>query len=194
MLGVALAGALATLAALGLARSGGPAPRLNAEPVTPARAAPPTAGRDVDGTPVSVPRPGRPAVVTFLFANCPDVCPLVASEISRALDRLGPAAAGLDVVAVSVDPRGDTPAAVRDFLRRHRLTGRMRYLIGSERELRPIWRAWYAAAQPARAPASVHTARIVLVDRTGRQVGAYSAGVPIPVEDLAADLRTLLER
>ena len=116
----------------------------------------------------------------------------MASEISRALDRVGPDASGLDVVAVSVDPKGDTPVAVRAFLRRHRLAGRMSYLVGSERELRPIWRAWYASAQVAGAPASVHTARIVLVDREGRQVGAYSAGTPIPVEDLAADMRALL--
>jgi protein SCO1/2 len=195
MLGGALAAALATLVSVGLTRSGARSSLdLRAEPVASPRLAPRTAGRDVDGAPVVVPRKGRPAVVTFLFASCPDICPLVASEISRALDRLGPTASGLDVVAVSVDPQGDTPKTVRDFLRRHRLTGRMRYIVGSERELRPIWRAWYAAAQPPGEPVSVHTARIVLIDRTGRQVGAYSAGIPVSVGDLTADLRALLER
>jgi protein SCO1/2 len=195
MLGGALAAALASVALVGLTRSGeGSSLDLRAEPVSPPRPAPRTAGRDVDGAPVVVPRKGRPAVVTFLFASCPDICPLVASEISRALDRLGPTASGLDVVAVSVDPRGDTPTTVRDFLRRHRLTGRMRYIVGSKRELQPIWRAWYAAAQPSGEPASVHTARIVLVDRTGRQAGACSAGIPVSVDDLTADMRALLER
>jgi protein SCO1/2 len=195
MLGGALVAALAGLAFVGLTGSGGKSSLdLRAEPVAPPRLAPRTAGRDIDGAPVVVPRKGRPALVTFLFATCPDVCPLVASEISRALDRLGPTASGLDVVAVSVDPQGDTPRTVRDFLRRHRLTGRMRYIVGSERELQPIWRAWYAAAQPPGELGSVHTARIVLIDRTGRQVGAYSAGIPVSVDDLAADMRALLER
>src|SRR5690606_18935698 len=134
------------VALIGLGASGS-GPALRADPVEPARDAPATAGRDQDGRPVAVPAEGRPALVTFLFANCPDVCPMAAEQISRALDRVGPAADGIDVVAVSVDPAGDTPAAVRRFLARHRLEGRMRYLIGDEADLRPIWDAWYVSAQ-----------------------------------------------
>src|SRR5665648_208330 len=55
---------------------------------------------------------GRPFAVTFLYASCPDVCPLIAQEIVGALGRLGADARRVAVVAVSVDPRGDTPAAV----------------------------------------------------------------------------------
>lgn len=190
-LAAAAAAALA-VALVGLGASGG-GPALRADPVEPARDAPATAGRDQDGRQVAVPAEGRPALVTFLFANCPDVCPMAAEQISRALDRVGPDADGIDVVAVSVDPAGDTPAAVRRFLARHRLEGRMRYLIGDEADLRPIWDAWYVSAQPAGAAQSTHSARIVLVDRDGRQAGAYPAGIPIPLDDLTADIRTLVE-
>jgi protein SCO1/2 len=140
-----------------------------------------------------VPERGRPALVTFLYASCPDICPMTAAEIAGALDRLGDRADQIDVVAVSVDPAGDTPAAVRRFLRRHGLEGRMRYVIGSEARLRPIWGAWYVAAQTAGAARSTHSARVVLVDREGRQAGAYSAGLPISIDDLAADMRALIE-
>jgi protein SCO1/2 len=130
--------------------------------------------------------------VTFLFTDCPDVCPLAAQAISGALDRAGAAAAKkIDVVAISVDPRHDTPASVRAFLRRHRLTGRMSYIVGSASDLRPLWRAWLIAAQQGSATESVHSARVVLVDREGRQAGSYSAGLPIDIDDLAADIRTL---
>ncbi len=190
-----LAAGAASVSALvvGRASSDGPTLELRAQPIAPARPAPPTAGTGYDDRAVSVPRAGRPALVTFLFADCPDICPLVAQEISQALDAVGPRAGEIDVVAVSVDPSGDTASAVRSFLRRHRLVGRMDYIIGTRAELEPLWSSWFVAAQPENAPVSGHSARIVLIDRTGRQVGAYSAGIAIPIADLTADIRALID-
>jgi len=130
--------------------------------------------------------------VTFLFANCPDVCPTIAATISSSLRQLGPDADDLDVVAISVDPEGDTPAAVGDFLERFRLRGRMSYITGTRADLTPLWKDWLITAQPEGEDASIHSARVVLVDRDGRQVASYAAGVTVPVDDLTADLRALL--
>jgi protein SCO1/2 len=183
----AVAALLVSLAAFG----GGGGVSLNADPVEPARDAPLTAGRDANGEKVSVPEPGRPAIVTFLYTHCPDICPLTAQEISQALDQADVTTDDIDVVAISVDPKGDTPAAVQAFLERHGLTGRMRYIVGSAADLRPLWKSWLIAAQPEGAINSIHSARVVLVDREGRQVGSYAAGLPIDVGDLAADIRSL---
>ncbi len=183
----AVAALLVVVAAFG----GSDGPSLRADPVRPARDAPLTRGRDASGAAVSVPVPGRPAIVTFLYTHCPDICPLTAQEISQALDRSGARPEDIDVVAISVDPRGDTPASVRAFLARHRLTGRMRYIVGSASELRPLWKSWLIAAQSDGAIGSIHSARVVLVDRDGRQAGYYAAGLPIDVGDLAADIRSL---
>ena len=76
-------------------------------------------------------------LVTFLYTQCPDVCPLIATRLSQALDQLGPKAADARLIAVSVDPKGDTPAHVTQFLRMHDLTGRMQYAIGTAAQLRP---------------------------------------------------------
>ncbi len=178
---------------LGVSSGGTPDDRFNATAISPSRPAPPTQGTGFDGRPVSVPVEGRPAVVTFLFANCPDVCPAISAVLARALDDLGAQADELDVVAVSVDPAGDTPAAVGDFLDRFRLRGRMEYITGTRAELAPIWRDWFVLAQDAGADASVHSARVVLIDRDGRQVAAWSAGIPVPVDELTEDLRTLVD-
>lgn len=192
MVAATLAAALmaALLVAL-IALASGDGATLKADPVEPAADAPLTRGRDADGARVSVPAPGRPAIVTFLYTHCPDICPLAAQEIARALDRADAGPGDIDVVAVSVNPAGDTPTSVRAFLARHGLTGRMRYIVGSPAELRPLWRAWLVAAQPGEARSSVHSARVVLVDREGRQAGSYAAGLPIDVSDLAADIRIL---
>lgn len=136
---------------------------------------------------------GRPYAVTFLYTRCPDVCPLIGQEIRVALETLGPSAEEVTVVAVSVDPRGDTPEAVRAWLERQRLPQNFRYLIGSEEELRPVWDAYFAAPQtPGRPETSTHTASIWLIGADGRLRTKYSAGAPVSPDDLAHDLRALL--
>jgi len=191
----AAAAALAVTGVVVFGGGGDTLPGLRAVTYPKAIPAPATLGADQDGAAIQVPRAGRPAIVTFLFASCPDVCPLVSQQISRALDLAGPAADDLDVVAISVDPEGDTRRAVTEFLKVHRLTGRMRYLVGTREELTPMWREWSIIAQPAeRITDSVHTARVVLVDRDGRQVASYPGGLPFAPEDLAADIRTLTGR
>jgi protein SCO1/2 len=85
---------------------------------------------------------GRAVLVTFLYTHCPDVCPLIASNLGVALNQLGARRSRAQLIAISVDPRGDTPAAVARFLAAHRLTGRMEYLVGSPAQLARTWAAW----------------------------------------------------
>jgi protein SCO1/2 len=186
-LALAAAGALAIVLASALGGGAG-----GESVAASARARPAVLGRAHDGTRVAVPAAGRPALVTFLFAACPDVCPRAAAEIALALDRLGPRAGEIDVVAVSVDPVGDTPATVGAFLRRHRLLGRMRYVIGSQAELAPIWASWAVAAQVPGESGSVHSARIVIIGRDGNPRRSFAAGVPVPPGDLAAAMRAAI--
>ena len=109
----------------------------------PAKAAPPIELRNYLGQPVSLASyRGKVVYVTFLYAHCPDVCPLIASNLRIALNMLGKGASKVQVIAVSVDPRGDTPSAVAAFVRAHEMTGRMQYLIGSGPELSRTWSAW----------------------------------------------------
>nr|WP_246344690.1 SCO family protein [Conexibacter arvalis] len=135
---------------------------------------------------------GRPYLVTFLFVNCPDVCPLIGQELRQTLELLGPQADDVAVVAVSVDPRHDTAEAVRTWLRRQRQPEQFHYLIGSEEELAPVWRGFYAAPQTPGDPESAHTAVVWLVDAQGRLQGKVGAGTAFDPGDLAQDVRTLL--
>jgi protein SCO1 len=136
---------------------------------------------------------GRPYLVTFLYANCPDVCPLIGQEIRIAFERLGADADRVGAVAVSVDPRGDTAEAVRAWLRRQRAPRQLHYLIGERAQLAPVWRAWYAAPQIPGRPVSAHTAVVWLVDARGRLAAKVSAGAAFDPGGLARDLRSLLE-
>ncbi len=126
-----------------------------------------------------------------LCANWRDICGGGGQGSAGALDEAGGRRGEIGGGAGSVGPGGETRGSVRGFLARHRLTGRMQYIIGSAADLQPLWRAWYVAAQRGDARDSVHSARVVLVDREGRQAGPYAAGLPLDVPDLAPDIRPL---
>lgn len=129
---------------------------------------------------------GRIVVVTFMYSTCRDTCPLTAQQIRGALDDLGPRLR-VPVLAISVDPAGDTPAHVARFLREQHMAGRMRYLTGTRAQLAPVWRAY--GIQPE-GPGYEHTASTVVDDGAGRQRLGYLTEQLTP-EGLAADLRTL---
>ena len=83
---------------------------------------------------------GKAVLLTFIYAHCPDVCPLIVSNLHNALGTMGPQASKAQVVAVSVDPKGDTPTAVNEFIKAHEMTGKMQYLIGTKKKLVPVWK------------------------------------------------------
>jgi protein SCO1/2 len=90
---------------------------------------------------------GKAVLLTFIYDHCPDTCPLIVANLHNALLRLGPEASRLQIIAVSVDPKGDTPSTVKAFLTAHEMTGRMEYHIGTFKDLSPVWRAYGIAVQ-----------------------------------------------
>lgn len=161
--------------------------------LSPARSAPPLALRNYLGRRVNIDQyRGKVVLVTFLYTNCPDVCPLITANLHTVLGLLGPReAAKVQVIAVSVDPRGDTPKAVGAFLARHEMTGRMQYLIGSAKELARVWSAWgVGSSKDAQHPEFVdHSGLVYGIDPAGRQLTIYAS--EFKPADLAHDVPLL---
>jgi len=183
---VTIAGGVALLTSTGVgtrpsagALHGVASSRFSGSAISPPRVAPPLALRNYKGERVDIAQyKGRAVLVTFLYTRCPDVCPLIASGLGAALSAMGPARASrVQVLAVSVDPRGDTPAAVAAFLKSHGMTGRMQYLIGSARELARVWKAWgVGSEQDAQQPQFVnHTGIVYGVSASGKIATLYAA-------------------
>jgi protein SCO1 len=140
---------------------------------------------DQDGKPVSMAQyRGRPVVVSYLYTHCKETCPIQAQMIRGALDDLGH---DIPALAVSVDPFRDTPASARAFNRKAKMTGRMRWVLGTRRQLQPLYRGF--AIQPQLRD-SEHQAYITLVDKKGVQRVAVPVNQTSP-EDLAHDIRVL---
>ena len=58
---------------------------------------------------------GKWSLIYFGYTYCPDVCPTTLSIITQALDQLGPLAAKVTPVFVTVDPERDTVAQLKAY-------------------------------------------------------------------------------
>jgi protein SCO1/2 len=157
----------------------------------PPRTAPAIALHGPDGTPMTLRQQrGRYVLVTFLYTHCPDVCPLIAENLNLALRRLG--SPRVEVIAVSVDPKGDTAKAVTAYRRRMHLLPSFHYLIGSAAQLRRVWAAWHVSAVQSKPDLVDHVAYTALVDPTGKERLLYDASVRAAqvVHDLRLMMRT----
>ncbi len=135
---------------------------------------------------------GKVVLITFLYTQCPDICPLMADNLNAALRELPPAEREeVRVLAVSVDPERDTPATVRGYVKVHRLLPQFRYLIGSKRELTEVWRKFEVQAVASDPELIDHTAYTLLVDRTGQGLVLYPSD--FTAEQILTDLRQILE-
>lgn len=155
----------------------GSATRLDAPAqASPPRPAPEFSLRDSNGRSVSLASyRGKAVLVTFIYAHCPDVCPLIVGNLHAALAQMGPAAAAkTQIIAVSVDPKGDTAAAVDRFVAAHDMTGRMEYLIGSRAQLVPVWKKYGVQAQGTPDSREVdHSAFVYGITGSGSQLALY---------------------
>jgi protein SCO1 len=152
--------------------------------------APPFALRDDRGRSVTLASlRGDYVLVTFLYTHCPDVCPLIATNLGLVLRRLPVGVRNVRAVAVSVDPKGDTPRSVRHFLTVHRLPRTFLFLIGSRPQLRSVWAAYHIAAAKGPEQTVNHSAYTMLLDPRGRERVLYDAQVH--PADVLHDLRVL---
>jgi protein SCO1 len=138
---------------------------------------------------------GKAVLVTFVYTHCPDVCPLIISNLRVAQNLMGAAeAAKAQVIAVSVDPRGDTRKAVTRFLAQHEMAGRMQYLVGSARELGAVWKAWGVGSErDAKSPDLVeHSGLVYGVTGSGKRMTIYAAS--FQPSDIAHDVPLLAAR
>jgi len=134
---------------------------------------------------------GKVVLLTFLYTHCPDLCPLTATNINTALGTLAPAARKrVTALAVSVDPKGDTPRAVRAFVSMHRLLPQFHYLTGSRAALSGIWRAYRVTAVRRPGDDVDHSLYTLLLDRSGK--GRVLFDSRASARAIAHDVRLLL--
>jgi protein SCO1 len=191
---VSVLGVVCGLALAGCGGSSGPSQgsgsRFEGMP-TGGLSAPDFALRDQRGTLIHLSAErGKFVVITFLYVHCKDVCPVIAQQLNQALRDLGRARRDVRVLAVSVDPSGDTRSAVARFVATHRLLPQFLYLTGSAKTLEAVWTGYHIASTPTGNGVVVgHTALEILLDRRGVPQVVYDSTVT--PQQVVHDLRVL---
>jgi protein SCO1/2 len=127
---------------------------------------------------------GRPVVVTFVFAHCQAVCPLLLQKIKTATTDRAP------VLAVTLDPWRDTPGALPGIARAWALPSHVHVLSAATAP--DVTRVIAAFGVPfERDPVTgdiAHPALVFIVDRAGHIAYTFNNPPPAWIRDALARL------
>jgi cytochrome oxidase Cu insertion factor (SCO1/SenC/PrrC family) len=136
---------------------------------------------------------GKVLLVTFLDSQCTESCPVIASQIGRAIDLLtSDERRRVEAIAISTDPVEDTPESVRSFLGKQRAVGRLDYLVGPEDEMRLLWTDLNILSSLETGEDTLHSAPVRVYDQRGVWVSTLHPGVDLRPENLVNDVRVAL--
>ncbi len=119
---------------------------------------------------------GKFMLVFFGYTHCPDVCPTELQNMAEVLDKLGPEAAGLAPIFISVDPERDNAEALSQYLKNFspRITG----LTGSPAEAASAakaYRVYFRKAAGGPDDYTVdHSAFVYLMDKEGNYLTHFT--------------------
>lgn len=137
---------------------------------------------------------GKAVFLFFGYTSCQDVCPATLSHLSALTRRLGPKAADVQVLLVTIDPENDSADHLREYLAR--FDDRFIGLTGSDEEMARI-ASLYLVEHDASHGMKVttkhnrskpfvektflysHSQQIYLLDKLGRTRAFFFTGSPL---------------
>lgn len=110
---------------------------------------------------------GRPTVLSFVFAHCQTVCPVLVRSLSTAARELGPDAAGMALV--TMDPWRDTPGALPALAERFALPAGAHLVSGDPGDVcRLLDTLQVARERDLRSGDVSHAPLVMILDADGR--------------------------
>jgi len=162
--------AAAALALAGALAGATEAPAFKAGLFDPPRQAPDFSLEGTDGHELTMRRyRGKVVLLAFGYSSCTAVCPVTLATLAAARRELGPFAADVQVVYVTVDPERDVPARLRAFL--HAFDASFVGGTGTAAQLAGVRKDYGISAQKittSDGDAYSHSSFTYLIDRGGR--------------------------
>ena len=137
---------------------------------------------------------GKLVVLFFGYTHCPDVCPTTLADLAGVMKKLGPDAARVQVLFVTLDPERDTPEVLAQYVPAFNagflgLSGDAAATQRAAKEFRIFYEK-----RPGSAPGAYtvdHSAQLYVLDGQGRM--RLFVKEDRIAQDLAEDLRVLLK-
>jgi protein SCO1/2 len=184
--------ALLTLLTVASAATAG-TPMLKAGVFEPARQAPDFSLASSAGHELKISQyRGKVVLLAFGFTSCTEVCPTTLNTFALARRKLGPAAAEVQIVYITVDPQRDVPARLGKYLGSFDPT----FIggTGTEEQLAAVRKSYGISAEKKNIGNDytyAHSSFTYLIDRTGRIRALMPYGHS--PDDYANDLTILLQ-
>src|SRR5579863_2426668 len=137
---------------------------------------------------------GKYMLVYFGYTFCPDVCPTTLNEVADALDHLGGKANDLQPVFITVDPKRDTPAVVKQYTAA--FSPKLIGLTGTPEQIAAVaqaYRVYYAEHRTGPGPNDYsmdHSSILYLMGPDGKFIAPVRADES--GKDMAAEISKLM--
>lgn len=139
---------------------------------------------------------GKVVLMFFGYAHCPDICPTSMAQLAEVMEKLGPDAAKVRILFVSVDPYRDTPDMLQEYVEnfddRYALG-----LTGTQKQIADLARRYRVAYQLDKPDPSnpthyevSHSRGVYFFDAKGK--ARYLASDSEEVEALVEKVRAIL--
>jgi protein SCO1 len=112
---------------------------------------------------------GKVVAVAFIYASCPDVCPLLTDKMARVQDELGrDFGSKIAFVSITTDPERDTPEVLKEYAEAldANLAG-WSFLTGEPAAVLQVAQSYGVAVAKAADGQVDHTLLTTLIDRQG---------------------------
>lgn len=116
---------------------------------------------------------GKPSLIYFGFAFCPDICPTSLSKMKNVVETLDKYGIDVTPVFITVDPKRDTSEVLKKYLANFH--SKFIGLTGSEEDIKSAsdkFKVYYAPAQGSGTNSNEylldHTSLIYVMDKNGR--------------------------
>lgn len=86
----------------------------------------------------------QPVVLDFIYATCTTICPVLSASFTSLQRKLGPDSGKARLVSITIDPEHDTPAIMKEYLKKYRAGPGWDFLTGSRADIDRVMRAFNA--------------------------------------------------
>lgn len=135
---------------------------------------------------------GKWLLIYFGYTFCPDVCPATLTELGQALKELGPKAARVQALFITVDPVRDKPAVMKRYLKA--FDPRIQGLYGNGDETAAAAKSFHVYYQihglGGGEYAIDHSSYVYVIDPTGTFIALLTPDTP--GHKIADDVRKLI--
>ncbi len=152
----------------------------------------------LDGTPFQLTETdGKVRLVSFIFTNCPDVCPATTAYMVQMQDELkqkGLYGNQVQFLSVSFDPERDTPEVLQEYADRFRVDQSGWHILrGDQAAVEKVTKSFGIGVIKQPDGSYVHTMVTFLLDKEHNLRKMYGMGADMKPEEIMKDMEILAD-